>query len=251
MKKMLKIILGFLGVFLILTLINFIPLLSLKTMKMNEYTIQGITVFAEEKDFKNAESIVVRISESSKRVTDALGFTNEQPIKVIIYPNRKALHLKTLGFAGWFLPDWYIGKNTIDYVLITSPSEPGPQHNRESIEKAAVHEYVHAMTDRKNRTMGYWMKEGFALYLADQNPEKISIRNESDITFDEYKTQNPMEFANVGGYILAYNYMEYLEREFGWEKVLGFLDSNKSFEDVIGKKEELIFKQWKSELKEL
>jgi len=168
LRKIIKIVFGIIGVVLVITLINFIPLLTLKTVGMNKYIINGITVFAEDKDKTNAESIVKQIEESSKRVTDALCFKSDQDIKVIIYPNQRALHIKTLGFVGVLLPDWYIGKNTVEYVLITSPSEPGPQHTRESIEKAAVHEYVHAMTDRKNKYMGYWLKEGFALYLANQ-----------------------------------------------------------------------------------
>ena len=40
------------------------------------------------------------------------------------------------------------------------------------------------------------MKEAFALYLAEQVPQLSSVRGSDDITFAEYKTQNPMEFAN-------------------------------------------------------
>lgn len=230
---------------ILLALINFLPLASLKTRKMQSVIIDGIHVYAEQKDFENAERIVSNINMSSSRIREALGMNEEQDIELYIYPDRKALHRKTIGFAGWFLPDWYIGRNNTESVFITSPSEPGPQHSRESIEKAAVHEYVHAMTDRQNRAMGYWMKEAFALYLADQVPPLVSIRESSDITFAEYKTQNPIEFANVGGYSLSFTYMDFLIEEIGWERVLGFLNPDKTFEEITGEKEEVVFQQWK------
>ncbi len=232
----------------VVALINFLPLISLRTRNMQKYTIDGMTVFAEKKDFANAERIVSNIHKSSHRIHDALGMQEAQNIDLYIYPNRKALHRKTIGFAGWFLPDWYIGRNSSDSVFITSPSEPGPGHTRESIEKAAVHEYVHVMTDRQNKHMGYWMKEAFALYLADQEPSLPSLRASRQITFAEYKTQNPIEFANVGGYSLSYNFMQYLIAEFGWESVLGFLNPENSFEDITGRDEEEVFQQWKLSL---
>jgi len=240
MKKMLKVVLVLLGMIILLALINFVPLASLKTRNMQSVVIDGIHVYAEPKDFAHAERIVSNIIVCSNKIHKALGMNEEQDIELFIYPNRKALHRKTIGFAGFFLPDWYIGRNNTESVFITSPSEPGPQHTRESIEKAAVHEYVHAMTDRQNKRMGYWMKEAFALYLAEQAPQLSSIQGSDDITFAEYKTQNPIEFANVGGYSLSYSYMEFLIED------LGFLVPNKTFEEITGQKEEEMFQQWKN-----
>lgn len=245
MKKVLKVVCIIFGVIILLALINFLPLMNLKTRKMQSFIIDGIHVYAQQKDYANGLRIVRNIKESSSKVHDALGIEEDQDIDIYIYPDRKALHRKTIGFAGWFLPDWYIGRNNSESVFITSPSEPGPQHTRESIEKAAVHEYVHVMTDRQNKQMSYWMKEAFALYLADQAPQLSSIRESSDITFTEYKTKNPIEFANVGGYSLSFTYMEYLIEDIGWNRVLGFLDPEKTFEEITGYKEELIFQQWK------
>ena len=147
MKKMLKVVFVLLGMIILLALINFVPLASLKTRNMQSVVIDGIHVYAEPKDFANAERIVSNIIVSRNKIHKALGMNEKQDIELFIYPDRKALHRKTIGFAGFFLPDWYIGRNNTESVFITSPSEPGPQHTRESIEKAAVHEYVHAMTE--------------------------------------------------------------------------------------------------------
>ncbi|QEN06696.1 hypothetical protein EXM22_01320 [Oceanispirochaeta crateris] len=239
-----------LGTTLSLGALNFLPLLDLKTRNMQAYNLEGIIVYAEKKDLAEGKIIVEKIKNSSQKINASLRFAEEQNVDIIIYPNRKVLHRKTFGYAGWFLPDWYIGKNTKNYVMITSPSEPGPQHTRESIKKAAVHEYVHALTDRKNKKIDYWMKEAFALYLANQKPERSSIFKFKDITFSEYKTQNPIKFAGVGGYSLSYTFMEYLKNEFGWERIIGFLDPEKSFEMITGKSEIEVFNDWKTWLED-
>ncbi len=97
---------------------------------MHKGAIDGITVFAEKRDYANAERVVGDIYRSSHRIHDALGIQEAQNIDLYIYPDRKALHRKTIGFVGWILPDWYTGRNSSDSVGITSPSEPGPGPER-------------------------------------------------------------------------------------------------------------------------
>ncbi|MDZ7794235.1 MAG: hypothetical protein U5P10_11280 [Spirochaetia bacterium] len=54
-----------------------------------------------------------------------------------------------------------------------------------------------------------------------------------------------MQFAKVGGYSLAYKMMEYLETQYGREKVLGFLTPGTTYEDVTGNLKQEFFTQWK------
>lgn len=246
MKKMFKIIGIILGALLIIGLINFAPMVSLKTPGMEEYNVDGITIYAKLKDADEAERIGKRINENRTRVTASLGDANAEGIDVIVYPNRQALKRKTLGFTGLLLPQWYIGKNSRDKVLIVTPAEPGPAHTRESIEQAAVHEYVHVLTDRQNKSMDYWLKEGFALYLAEQIPPAEMVKQHLDITYEEFSNPNAIQFAQVGGYALAYTLMEYLEEEYGWDKVLTFLNPGSNFESVTGIPEREFFENWKS-----
>ncbi|HDQ14876.1 MAG TPA: hypothetical protein ENN41_08705 [Sediminispirochaeta sp.] len=112
------------------------------------------------------------------------------------------------------------------------------------VERAAVHEYVHVLTDRRNKGMDYWLKEGFSLYLAGQQPSAEAIRRARDITFHEFQNPNAIQFAEVGGYTLAYALMEYLEQEYGWERVLEFLQPDHGYPEVTGYDKELVFKDW-------
>lgn len=225
---------------------NFLPMASLKTPGMNEYSSHGMTIYAMPKDEAEVERIAMKIADSRDRVNSALGTTNDHGIDVIIYPDRAALKRKTLGFAGLFLPSWYIGKNSRDRVLICSPANPGPSHTRESVEQAAVHEYVHVLTDRRNKDMDYWLKEGFALYLAHQKPTANAVRKERDITFREFNNPNALQFAEVGGYTLAYTLLEYLEQEYGWERVLQFLEPGRNCRKITGLEKRDFFKEWKA-----
>jgi hypothetical protein len=247
MKRIGVIMIWIVGALVLIGMINFTPMVSLKTPGMQAYESHGITVFAEREDEEEVEKIAGRIAESSARVAGSLGDADTEKIDVIIYPTSAALKRKTIGLVGMLLlPDWYIGKNTSDHVLITSPAKPGPQHTRESIEQAAVHEFVHVLTDRRNKTMGYWLKEGFALYLADQRPSIEAIRAERDITWEEYSKPNAIQFAEVGGYTLAFTLLQYLEEEYGWDTVLKFLEPENTFLSVTGKEKREVFEEWKN-----
>ncbi len=250
MKRAGRIILAVSGLLILAGLINFAPMLSRKTSAMREYRHGGLTLWAEPGDAEEVEPVARRILEARNRITAALEDSDDSGIEVIIYPDRKVLHRKTIGLAGTLLPDWYIGKNSTRYVLITSPASPGPAHSRESIEQAVVHEYVHLLTDRKNRDMGYWLKEGFALYLADQRPASSEVISHSDITYEEFSRPNAIQFAEVGGYSLAYTLMQYLEESIGWKRMLGFLEPGSGIESVTGLSERELFEEWKSWLGE-
>jgi hypothetical protein len=146
------------------------------------------------------------------------------------------------------LPDWFIGDNTRRYVLITSPAAPGPAHSRESIERAAVHEYVHVVTDRRNKELGYWLKEGFALYLAGQKPAREELRARSGISFEEFSRPSALQFAEVGGYQLAYGLIDYLTATYGWERAVALIESGATYQSVLGIDERQLFDAWKEHL---
>jgi hypothetical protein len=247
MSPILRSILIGTGALALLAAINFHPLLSPKTPGMRAYRSLGLTVHALPRDEGEAAVIAHAILQQRDRVARALNAV-EIDVEVILYPDRKALHRKTLGLAGYFLPDWFIGDNTRRYVLITSPANPGPAHSRESVVRAAVHEYVHVLTDRRNRHLSYWLKEGLALYLAEQTPGADSIRSARDITYEEYANPNALQFADVGGYTLAYTLIHYLEDTFGWDRVVGLTAAGATVSSVLGLTERDLFDNWKAYL---
>jgi hypothetical protein len=100
------------GIFVIAALVNFAPMLTLRMPGMEEYSFYGMRVVAKPSDKADAERVAARIEKQAGTVAAALGITQSTEIGVIVYPSRKDLHRKTIGFAGAFLPDWFIGDNT-------------------------------------------------------------------------------------------------------------------------------------------
>ena len=251
MNKPLRITLIATAALSLATLVNFAPMASLRLPGMREYTFSGMTVIAMPFDRPEAERIAARIAKQSASVSEALGTADTDSIGVIIYPDRKDLHRKTIGLAGALLPNWFIGDNTRSYVLITSPAAPGPSHDRGSIERAAVHEYIHVLTDRRNKQLGYWLKEGIALYLAGQIPSPSSVRSYADLSWEEFSRPNALQFAELGGYSLAYTFIEYLREHYGWDAVVGLTAPDATFDAVLGCGERELYDRWIAAVREL
>mgnify|MGYP006305475133 CR=1 FL=1 len=245
MKTFVRIVLIAVGSMVVLAAINFAPLISVKTPGMREYTAHGITVWATPEHAAEVEPLAERVASQSAAVVEALDGVDGSGVEIVVYPSRGALKRNTIGLVGMvLLPDWFIGRNTRDYVLIASPADSGPSHTRESIVQASVHEYVHVMTDRRYRELGYWMKEGIALYLAGQVPEASRVQQHSDLTYAEFSSPNAMQFAEAGGYFLAYTMIEYIIGEYGWDAVVDLIDPEASYESVLGMSERELYEAW-------
>lgn len=245
MKTLIRIVLIAVASLVLLAAINFAPLISLKTPGMREYAAHGISVWATPEHAAEVEPLAERVASQSAAVVEALEGADAQGVEIIVYPSRGALKRKTIGLIGMvLLPDWFVGRNTRDYVLIASPADSGPSHSRESIVQASVHEYVHVMTDRRYRELGYWMKEGIALYLAGQVPEDARVQQHSDLTYAEFSTPSAMQFAEVGGYFLAYSMIEYMIEHYGWDAVVDLIDPAASHESVLGVSERELYEAW-------
>lgn len=240
------------GLLLALAAANFAPMVSLKTPGMEEYQMRGITTYAVSTDVQAAEAIAERVSSSQDRVLQAMGEIDSEGISVIVYPSQNALKRETLGVVGMLvLPNWFIGRNTTNSVLITSPESPGPQHTYESVVQAAVHEYVHVLTYRLNRKLDYWLLEGLAVYLAEQIPSDDAVRESArSLSFDEFEETNAVKFANVGGYALAYTLIAYLEETYGWDQVMALAAPGATYESVLGAGRREVFDAWRSKILE-
>ncbi len=244
MKK--KKIVYMIAVVLALVIINCIPLISFTSKGMRQYDVSGVRLYCLPEDKEHGQQLITQILERRESLAATLSGTDIEGIDVVVYTSHTSLHINTFGLIGYFLPDWYIGKNTKNRVLITSPAHPGPVHSADSVSKAAVHEYVHVLTDRINRDIGYWLKEGLALYLAQQVPSAEDVLEYSQgVQYDDFTTHNPFTFANYGGYSMAYSYIEYLETVYGWEQVVNLIQKGSSYESVLGISEKDTFVKWK------
>ena len=227
-----------------LCFINFIPTFNLKTKNMSVLEGNWVNVYYEtEKDA--AEDVFKYADLETEAIAQKLGFETKQNINVYIYDFQKTMQMKKYGFIGPLLGlDWYIGDNIGTNVILTSPANPGKVHDYDNNKFAVLHEIVHAYISVLNADVHLWLTEGCALYLT--NGEEFYREYLDRMPIPSYKetcTRNPIEFSNCGGYTFSQTYIEYLEKTYGWDKVLQLIETE-NYSDIFGKDREAIYIEW-------
>jgi hypothetical protein len=244
LKRVSKIVLGVLLIIFLLTLINFIPVMSLKTSDMKVLEGQWVNVYYENEEAA-AEDVFQYADSETAAIAQKLGFDTKQDVNIYIYDYQATMQRKKYGFIGPMLGlDWYIGDNIGTNVILTSPANPGPVHDYDNNKYAVLHEVVHAYISVSNPNIHLWLTEGTALYLTNGEPfYKDYLDNMSIPSYSDTRTRNPIRFANCGGYQLAHTYIEYIDAQYGWDKVLELIESE-DYEAVLGKTEKDIYDEW-------
>lgn len=246
LKKILKIIAIIIGALAILIFINFFPAFSLGSRNMKVFVGEWVNVYYENE--KDAARDIFELAESrAKDLAELLGISGKQKIRIYIYDSQKAFQRKKYGFIAAFLGlDWYVGDNIGYDVLLTSPANPGKMHDYESVKNAVLHEMVHAYNYILNKDMTYWVDNGLAGYLSNQNPGKDFMKYSKIPSFKQTKVGGllaPIKFSNYGGYSYSYTYIEYLVETYSWEQVRDFAKTS-DFEAAFGVSEKEIYDGW-------
>jgi len=61
-------------------------------------------------------------------------------------------------------------------------------------------------------------------------------------------TDNGLVFGNMGGYAFSYDYIEFLEQQYGWDKVVAYASGDGDYKAVFGFSEDEIYQQWAQSL---
>lgn len=245
MKKSKKIILAILIVIIVilaLVLITFIPTLNLKTKDMLTYESQHFVIYYEKQDENVVKDISNQLNDGYNKIFEAININTTYKTEVYVYKNIYELHVKKYGLLGMlFGPKWYIGDNIENKVIIVSPNNPGPEHSYSSIIDATLHEYVHTLMWNINPNLSKFLNEGMAGYISGNT--KPGYKFQTLPNFSDTKISNPITFGNEGMYPVSYTYIEYLDENYGMEKVLELVstgDYNKTF----SRSEEDMFNEW-------
>lgn len=243
-KKWLKSILIVTGSLAALGIINFIPTLSLETSGMRKLSGEWVDVYYET-EAEAAGDVFEYVEQETETIAKKLGFAQAPDVNVYIYDSQSTMQTKKYGFLAPVLGlDWYIGDNIGTDVILTSPANPGKVHSYENNKGAVLHEIVHAYVSVKNKDVALWLTEGCALYLTNGKPlDRADIKQLGIPSYKETCSDNPLIFADCGGYTYAHTYIEYLEKTYGWNAVLELLETE-TYEAVFGKSRQEIYKEW-------
>ena len=95
-----------------------------------------------------------------------------------------------------------------------------------------------------NEDVDLWLTEGMALYLSNGEPfYKENLEYFSIPTYGNTNSNNPLIFSNSGGYTFAHTYIEYLDKTYGWDRVLKLIETE-DYENGFGKTKKEIYEEW-------
>ena len=243
-KKCILVILIGIGFLLVGMVINSIPTWNLKTKDMNLLSGDWVNVYYEtEKDA--AIDVFAYANEETTLIAEKLGFKEKQNVNVYIYDYQNTMQAKKYGYVAPLLGlDWYIGDNIGTNVILTSPANPGELHDYDNNKYAVLHEIIHAYVSVINEGVDLWITEGMALYLSNGEPfYKENLENFTIPTYKDTTSNNPLTFSKCGGYTFAHTYIEYLDKTYGWDKVLRLVETE-SYEECFDKSEKEIYEEW-------
>lgn len=242
MKKKIKILLIVFVSIAAIILLNFIPTLYLKSKGMKEIQKEHFVIYYEKQDENAALDISSRLQKGYDMISKSIDISPDYKTQVYIYPNLSELHMKKYGLLGRIVgPEWYIGDNIKNKVIIVSPNSPGREHNYDDTADAALHEYVHTLMWSINPKLSKFLNEGMAGYVSGN--AKPDFKFNTIPSYEDTKITNPITFGNKGMYPISYTYIEFLDKKYGMQEVMQLIKSQ-DYDKTFGKSESEIYKDW-------
>ena len=236
-----------------IVLISIAVLLVLQTLPVFFPRPLGSKVLEDERirlyylpgDEKGANEVFDLLNAKSDEIYKKMNFTNPEQIEVNLYPTQWQLAIREAGFATLIIaPQWHIGDSHDGNIMMVSPYTPVRVHTHDSILLATLHELVHSIVFHINPELSYFWDNGLATYLSGQTPEEGMLSSMPVPSIADMHTDNGLVFGNMGGYAFSYDYIEFLEQTYGWDKVVAYASGNGDYEAVFGFSEEEIYGQW-------
>ncbi|MEJ8554947.1 hypothetical protein [Tepidibacter sp. Z1-5] len=235
-----------LGIILLLIIvIQSIPIFILKDIGMQRIDGDYVNVYYDKGDENGAAIVFKDLENSGKEIVNKLNYKFDSKTVIYVYKNQPLLHIRKYGLATLAIaPNWYIGDNKGSRVLMVSPEANIKDHNMKSIMSAAKHELVHTINYRINPNLSYFIDNGVATYLAKQSPYKNFIQDNVIPSIEFLDIKDELKFGNAGGYQYSYTFIEFLDKEYGWERVIELIEGNKSYMDIFSKDKQEIYNEW-------
>jgi len=242
-----RLLAGVLLVVVVLALVSLLPTLNRATLGMNEARGERVTVHYEQEEAAALE-VLALADEHASAIEAALGVDEPLRYAIYVYDEQATMQRKGYGLLTALLDlDWYIGDNVGTTILLTSPANPGPAHDADTVRQALLHEMVHAATSVANPDLSYWLDNGLAGYLSDQHPPAdFAVPDYPVPTLEDTRVSGllaPLRFAGFNGYPMSFTYVEFLDRTFGWDRVRALMATG-DHASSLGVDEAQVYAQW-------
>jgi len=208
-----------------------------------------IAMYYQAGDDSGAQEVFELLEEKAQDIYTQMNAVQKERIKVYIYTSQFSLSLREAGFVTLlFAPSWFIGDSENGDILMVSPNTAVKGHTHDSILNATLHELVHSIVYQINPKLSYFWDNGLATYLAHQSPSKDDLESFSIPNMEDMKTENGLKFGNMGGYAFSYNYIEFLDQQYGWDKVMAYASGAGTYEQIFRTSEAEIYREWSQAL---
>lgn len=234
----------------ILAIIQTIPIFLLKPIGARELNGPRIILYYEPGDKKGANEVYGILDRNAMDIRKKLNLSDSRPTKVYVYAKQSSLFIRKYGLITLLIaPEWYIGDNKGDKLLMVSPYANVTGNDHDSIISATIHELVHTINYQINPRLSYWINNGVATYLANQKPYDKFTRDQPIPVFNDLKSDNEIRFGKIGGYQYSYSYIDFINKKYGWNSVLDLVYGKKSYNDIFSKSDGDIYMEWVEFLK--
>lgn len=136
-------------------------------------------------------------------------------------------------------------------IKVYTPSDLSQPDVRKEYTFQLVHEFVHAVIQQMNPTIGYikWLDEGTAYFVANQLHDEIQSRSrfQAPIPGREQFERADVYFEQSGGeaYYFSGLVVQFIYEQFGEETFNEFLRDPLGIESILGMSLERLYEAWK------
>jgi BlaI family penicillinase repressor len=180
---------------------------------------------------------------SYSRVETVYGFHPLEKQIVYLYPSKSRFY-SALGLN--IAPEWLRAGWEWNILHIA----PEAEFTDISIEAATIHVWMQRVIHEINPSAPYWLTQGISTYESkwlstsrfnramDQNKATLSARTIQNLptNYESFRSQN--------GYELAYSVVDYITTQYGWNRLVEFLQSPYEIEKIFLVDENTFWNQW-------
>jgi hypothetical protein len=195
-----------------------------------------------QKDVVATENILQDLEQFYKKCSQDFCYLpqSSEKIRLNLYPDIQAFHstLKEKTLSQWKVCKFSSKDNCISLV---TPKNPGTIHTEKTMMKCARHTLGLFFIHQKCKQSSPWMRLGLACYeskvysIEELKQHLLSSAGEvlmpSFFQIDEQMKNG--EFTSRSYPVAAYAYVEFLVKNWGWNKTLALLENYSSFETIL------------------
>jgi hypothetical protein len=179
-------------------------------------------IYSHEEGQATLKNLSIVLEDNYERITSLLQVVIPEKSKIYVYPDLRSFHGSFTGVPADLLEDWMVGTYRDGKILMTSPDNPGPAHDYDSLMEIVVHEFVHLATAQISESAPLHLNEGLAVTLAEQevnvkDTAGAAILNGTFLSMGELDSLPPDVLYPYG-----YALIEYVVSEYGYGVLLDY-----------------------------